>query len=557
MHASAMRMSLLDRRRTEAAAGLADRQRVWTLNLEYLGQVLRHRLLALLPALLFVPIVLAPPLNHDVAAVLQFSQRWLAGERLYSDLIDVNPPLIFVLNLIPAGIAAVTPLDGAAALRLCLLAYGGFCWWLAMRVRDRGAEGSVERAFLNVLPALFLLAAGYDFGQREHLMAVAALPYVLAAARRASGEVPSGRVAVGVLAGVAFALKPHFLGIPALVELGVLLARRPEGAFLPGIALALRRSLRDPVPWLMVGVSAAYLASLPLLFPDYLGTVVPLVWNFYLDLGGSSAWRVLLTPRLFVATCLLLPLLFLAFRGLPNLQRAPRAALPPLLALTAVAAFAAAVVQHRGWSYHVLPIELFACGLGGLLAARWLDRRRITVAAPAPYAVASVLGGLFTLYAVSNGEAPWKELAYPDGQVAGLTTLLEHEAADERVLVLSPGIYPIYPALNYAGVRSTLRTMNLWLLQGAYHTCLADGRRYREVWEMGRPEFFVYRTVAEDFARTPPAAVLVDTDPGIPWCGSQFDFIAYFRRHPLFAEVWSHYQLAAEWGRYRLYTRKD
>lgn len=70
--------------------------------------VVRVVLPALLPALLFLPVVLAPPLNHDVAAVLDFSQRWLGGEHLYSDLIDVNPPLIFVLNLIPAGLASWT-----------------------------------------------------------------------------------------------------------------------------------------------------------------------------------------------------------------------------------------------------------------------------------------------------------------------------------------------------------------------------------------------------------------------------------------------------------------
>ena len=147
---------------------------------------------ALLPALLFLPIVLAPPLNHDVAAVLQFSQRWLARRAPLFDLIDVNPPLIFVLNLIPAGIAAVTPLDGVPALQLCLFGYGGFCWWLAMRVRDRAREGPVERAFLDVLPALFLFDAGYDFGQREHLMAVGALPYVYAAARRARASARAG-----------------------------------------------------------------------------------------------------------------------------------------------------------------------------------------------------------------------------------------------------------------------------------------------------------------------------------------------------------------------------
>ena len=84
-----------------------------------------------------------------------------------------------------------------------------------------------------------------------------------------------------------------------------------------------------------------------------------------------------------------------------------------------------------------------------------------------------------------------------------------------------------------------------------------SARRYRDVWEMGRAEFFVYRTVAEDFARTPPAAVVVDLRPGIPWCGEEFSFIAYFSRHPLFAEVWSHYKLTGEWDRYRVYTRRD
>ena len=557
MEAAIMRMSSMDRRRIEVAAGLSRRRRFWTVRTEFLARALWRRLPALLPVLLFVPIVMAPPINHDVAGVLQFSQRWLAGEHLYSELIDVNPPLIFVLNLIPAAIASVTPLDGVAALRLCLFAYGGFCWWLALRVRARRAEGPVERAFLDVLPGLVLLVGAFEFGQREHLMAVAAVPYLLAASRRAAGEVPRGRIAVGLLAGIAFALKPHFLGVPALVECYVVLARRPQGPLLAGLGVALRRSLWDPVPWLMVAMWVVYLVSLPLLFSDYLTNVLPLAWDFYLDLGNTTAAQMLLTPRMGTVVLLLAPLLLITWRHRSITSRAPGDALAPLLALASIAALAAALVQHKGWSYHLLPIQLFACALGGVLAAQWCDRLRVTVATPAPQKVAAALGGLFALFVVSNGEAPWKELAYPHDEVAGLTALLERDVAGERVLALSPDVYPIYPALNYAGLQSTLRTMDVWMLQGAYHACLADGRRYREVWEMGRREFFVYRTVAEDFARSPPAAVLVDTNPGIPWCGSQFDFIAYFKRHPLFAEVWSHYQLTAEWGRYRLYTPKD
>ena len=264
--------------------------------------------------------------------------------------------------------------------------------------------------------------------------------------------------------------------------------------------------------------------------------------------------------------CLLAPLLWLSFR-MPFLSLGLRrkttgeamaadgGVLPRLLALAALGALASAVAQHKGWSYHIVPIELFAGALAAVTAAGWLDR--LGVASPAPPRIAAGFAALMMLYGISNGEAPWKELGYDHGDVADLTALLNQEAAGERVLVLSPGISPIFPALNYAHVKATLRTMNMWLLEGAYEQCLPDGRTYRDVWEMGRTEFFVFRTVAEDFARAPPAAVVVDRQPGIPYCGAQFDFIDYFKRHPLFAEVWSHYQLSAEWDRYRVYTRKD
>ncbi len=511
-------------------------------------QALGRLLPALIPALLFLPVVLAPPLNHDVAAVLNFSERWLAGEHLYSDLIDVNPPLIYVLNLLPAVLERITPLDGVRALQLCLIGFGMLGWWLSVSVRDRMAEGPAERAFLDVLPLLFLFDAGYDFGQREHLMAVAALPYLLASARRARGERPRRRIAAALFAGIGFALKPHFLAVPGLVELAVLGWNCRAGA-----AAGLRRTLRDPVPWAMAAVWAVYLISLPLVFSDYLDVVVPLAWSFYVDLGGLSAAQVLLVPRMAVILALLVPSLCIAAR----ISLRSRDALPPLLGLAALGAVASAVAQHKGWSYHIVPVELFTLALALVLASRWLDRQGAVRTRRTATRVAAVFAGLFTLYAAGAGEAPWKEIDYDHDVVAGLTSLLKAEAAGERVLVLSPGLYPIFPAMNYADVHMTLRTMNMWLLQGAYEECLPNGHRYREVWEMGRAEFFVYRTVAEDFARAPPAVVVVDKIPGIPNCGSEFDFIAYFSRHQLFAEVWSHYELHAEWNRYKVYTRKD
>ncbi|TDG29107.1 hypothetical protein E2C05_18910, partial [Paracraurococcus ruber] len=332
------------------------------------------RLLALaagLPALACLLMALSPPLNHDVAAVLNFAERWLAGEALYADLIDVNPPLVFVLSLPAAAIGAWTPLDAVQGLLLCLLGLCALASWLALRLaRPRGGPGAgpgagpMEAAALGTAIPLAALAAGYDFGQREHLMVVAALPYLALAARRAAGAATGRGLAVGatLLAAIGFALKPHFLAVPALVEAYVLLRRGPA------------RALRDPLPWAMAGLWLLYLASLPLLFPDYAGQVLPLVWRYYLDIGGFAWWQVILTERLGTGLMLLLPLAVAA-------ARPGGGDLPRVVALAAFGAALSAVVQHKGWSYHALPVRLLAGLLAVLLAARWLDR-----ALPAPRA---------------------------------------------------------------------------------------------------------------------------------------------------------------------------
>jgi len=499
------------------------------------------RLVALVPAFACLLMVVSPPLNHDAAAVLNFAERWLAGERLYADLIDVNPPLIFVLNLVPAAIGAFTPLDAVQGLLLCLLGLCALSARMALRWAPDAARAPTEAASLAVGVPLVTLAAGYDFAQREHIMTVAALPYLMQAARRIEGEV-AGRAATfgaALLAALGFALKPHFLVIPALVE-GLVLVRRGPAA-----------AVRDSVPWTMAAVWLAYLAVLPLIFPAYLGHVLPLVWDYYLDLGGFSWWQVILTERLGTALMVLLPLAVVAFRG-------GFGPLPQVLVLAALGAAAAAVVQHKGWSYHALPVRLLTGLLAVVLAASWLDRAlprpRARHAAPAAAVVAAFAIGAFN---ITGAEAPWRQITWSWSHAGQVSALLKREAYGERLLVLSPDIFPVFPALNYAHAQSTLRTMTLWLLQGVYASCPASGARYRETWEMSRTEFFVYRTVAEDFARAPPAAILVALDQRIPNCGRGFDVIEYFSRHPLFSEAFQRYRPGAEVAGYRIYKRED
>jgi hypothetical protein len=499
------------------------------------------RALALAPALAFLAMVLAPPLNHDVAAILNFAERWVGGERLYRDLIDVNPPLIFVLTAIPALMAKWTPLSGVQALLLCVVACCIAAWRMTVRLRRDRAEGAVERAVLDALVPLAIVLPAYDVGQREHLMALFAIPYAVLAARRIEGPAVSRGLAwiVTLTAALGFALKPHFLVVPLLVEALVMLRRGPA------------RALRDPLPWGMAAVWVLYLAALPLLFPAYLSFVLPLVMGFYLDSGGIGLFDVLLTER-FGAAMLLLAAMA------PFAARPAAGATAQALLAVGLGGAISAWVQHKGWTYHVVPMAMASALLAGLLAARWLDRALppARAAAAAPGCALAVAVAIALLHV--RGESPWRQIWYFDLRDGQLATVLRREVAGERLLVLSPDIYPVYPALNYARARSTLRTMNLWLVVGAYQDCPEGAPRYRETWEMSRPEFLVYRTVAEDFARAPPAGVLVARNAGIPRCGSEdFDPVAYFSRHPAFAETWRRYTRIVHMDTYLLYLRED
>jgi len=275
--------------------------------------------------------------------------------------------------------------------------------------------------------------------------------------------------------------------------------------------------------------------------------MLPLIFNYYI--GGQTVWQTILVPRMGTALVLLVPLLWLAFRGKNVLSK--------IFSLAAMGAGASALIQRKGWSYHIVPIELFGCVLAGTIASRWLDMRGSNHRQYSQ-SIAFGLSVLFVLFVISSGEAPWRELGYENADdQTELQALLIQSTPDERVLVLSPGVWPIYPALNYAHSHQALNAINLWVLQGVYRRCLPNGRPFREVSEMDRTERTLLETVAEDFAADPPKVVVIDRIPGIPWCGREFNLLEYFKRHPLFANTWSRYAFFAATSRLNLYKRVE
>lgn len=423
-------------------------------------------------------------LNHDVSYLLYIAGRLLQGATLYVDLPEINPPLIVWLNLPVAWLAQAWGVPEPQVLRVALLALGcGVVAW----------SGAILRGWLGrpmlvawLVAALYvvLLLPGYAFGQREHIALMCALPYLAEAARRVDGQ-PVGRgahLAVAALASLGMAIKPHFLLVALLVEgFAWLRVRR----LAPGCLLA-------------AALLLAYLGAVLLFAPAYRDMLRLLAGGYW---AHSSGWLVFLRQPYFYATVVLL--------GLAAASRVEARTLPRVLLLASGGFAAAALIQHKGWSYHWLPalsLAWLAFALGIAQATRqrqWQGHPLAPLIISAAVALASVLA---LAVAVSKGR-----LSNPNpSQLAPLI----RELGGGPVIVFS-NFEASFPLVTEPGIGSSTRFPTMTIV-GAMEQ---GGNAASIAW--------VRRSFAEDFYRKPPRLLLIETrEDGRPIV----DFVAYFGR---------------------------
>jgi hypothetical protein len=458
------------------------------------------------------------PMNHDVAWLLALAGRVLEGARLYVDYPEVNPPLIVWLNLPVAWAARLTGLAPDTVLRGAVVALAGIALGAGAalwRGRNTGADGAGAGAAMLAVAAYALVALpGYDFGQREHLALLLVLPYLAEAARRAGGRAaPRGvRLAVAAWATVGVALKPHFLLVPLLVEAVVLahggrLWRRGAGA---GLAL-------------MAALLAAYGVAVLWLTPDYL-PMMRLFSRAYWHYGSDSWFDFLRVPQ--CQTALILVACHWALRPAPR-------ATGHVLSAAALGFAVAAIVQHKGWSYHWYPVLalgwlMFAQAGAAAVAQRVWRGRPLAPAIAAALAIG--LAGLALLTAPRDGQRanPYPALLGP----------AIHALGGGPVLVLASPLRVAYPLVTQAGVGATARFPSMGLVAAAWQTGDAAVGDY------------LRHTLAQDVRARPPRLLIVETAPyGLP---PGFDYLAYFGREPALGRLFQGSRQVGVVGEFRI-----
>lgn len=487
-----------------------------------------------------------PPINHDVAAILDVSTRWVGGEKLYVEVLDENLPLTFVVHALPVLTARILP--GTVTFWFTAWVVAGIfaSFWACRRLIHLvpSADHALTEALLPpVLLFLFTVLPNEHFGQREHIMFVATAPYLIASMARAEGVSlgRGGAIAIGLVAGVALALKPYYLAIPAAVEFYLLVRRGWRTTFV------------DPIPWTIALMAFAHLVAMYTIFADYGFLVLPLAVEAYTPVGEAS-WRDVLTSNVLGPT-----LLALAIFGLLAVVFTKTVA-ARVVVVFGVGAAVSAISQAKGWPYHVLPALSVAILLAALTVSQTVDRylpisrsaHRLPVAV-----ICATLMVLLYFQAALYTPPFYKQRQFEESIGGRLQHIIEQNAPHRTFLLLSPGIYPIWPMVNYLGGRMTTRFLTMWVLQGVYATCDDFPALYNPPDTMGDSEKFVFDSVSDDFAREHPDLLIVDRIAGIPRCqGKEFDYLEYFLQNRVFADAFENYEHLMDFDRYRIYRRK-
>lgn len=490
-----------------------------------------RQLMILVPFLVVASIVFYSQfsLNHDSSWYLIATRRFLDGAELYRDIVEINPPLAFYLTVPGLTLADTFDVSPANGFFIYVSVLAGLSTFWAGSVVIRSDLEQSAKSLLIVAVAICNFAfAVYDFGQREHLMMMFALPYLmlLICQDRLDKVTSAEAVAIGLVACLGLCLKPYFFLIPGGIIIAQF-ARSRDFVMLFGAA--------------NIAVAAgaiAYLLFIAIVHPIYLEEIVPtasLIYSAY----GISIMGFVVRPELFG----LLSVVVLAGYCHKKLDS---------ISMGLIGAMAGALLSYlaqlKGWNYQIVPLSMFIFLLALWTVYRARNDLKTKVLIPAL--------ALSAIYFSWGTQISW-------GPYRSMTTVPFGQFVDEPktpVLVLSSNLAVSFPFANEVDATWSSRYPAQWLIPGAviklsetdcreqpeqcarYQAILADTRR----------------DIVSDFSKYRPRIVIIDTRAKKSYFGGmQFEYLPFLQRSSGFTEMWKDFEKIDVIESYEVWRRQS
>ena len=442
--------------------------------------------------------------NHDVAWHQTLGAGLFDGGVFGVDLIDVNPPWIFVAHAVSRGLATSTGIAPLIMWSWLCVAVQAASLLLARRPLAQLLGSGVAADVLLSGGIIGLVAgAGYDFGQRDALVVALLLPYGCALAlapKEDTQRTPLWRALAAVLAVSAVLLKLHYA---ALVLVGELWLLRRCGLRRWSSRWALRAGVGALVVAVVMlfAVGSAWLRAIGTLAAVYTGFSNTFVW-----LQPTTGW---------VLAALALALLDRVHAAVPSATNAPPNTnddpqsgawlLVRLLAIASAVALLIAWQQAKGYSYHLVPARMFAIaslavGATSLLVAQGLTHRLFVAATLA-------LVPWFALVATDRDSVPARM------DEITLSRAMAKYAGKGGLFAIATSISPVFPAVLFTDARWVGREGHLWRME-SLRALPEDGpATFPTLDTMGAAERAWLTDLAAHLGRTKPQLLVVDRSP--------------------------------------------
>ncbi|HBK07481.1 MAG TPA: hypothetical protein DDZ81_16795 [Acetobacteraceae bacterium] len=422
------------------------------------------------------------PLKDDIAWLLYVARRWMGGRALYTDLIEVNPPLIIWISAVPIMLAHWLNVDAQlVAIPMFVAIVVACAWWSSCLLRIAGGIFADHWPVFALIGSVLLLVPAGDLGQREHLLVGAMLPYLVLFAREMDGGRPSfgAAVAAGILAGLGCALKPRYAGVFVVLE-----------------CLALTGDLR---PWRLMPIMAVvtlvgYAGFVAVVCPAYLWRAVPMALALYGATDVTFTHLLSDSAVLIAEEAVAIWLLWIRRRQMAEFR------LMQALVVFAATSSLIFLVTGKDWYYHRLPATIATMLALILWAVSESGRRGWQMRLP--LIVATVAVAVFCVRSVQRMEPALAEAAAPGNTTeAHLEKIIRTEHARTYV-AFSEWLALGFPVVNATGVAWASRFDSMWALRGEVWRAKFDPATARN-WP-------VARWVADDFIAGCPDIVVVD-----------------------------------------------
>lgn len=487
-------------------------------------------------------------MTGDVDWLLHVTQSLLHDGHYNQDFFETNPPMILYLYMPPVLLSNFLHVN----LITCFIAYIfiialliiSICNILLKKIFPL-ADNNIRYALLIAISFAFLLLPASEFGQRDYLMAVLSLPYllivVMRAANQAINKIPT--FILGLLAGIGIAIKPYFLITPFFVELYLILKYKKLFFFLRSetIAIAL--------------IIAAYLVTIAIFSPEYLIKTLPLVNSLYLTGLPIPLWKMLFSPPML--SWILLVCCCFAGKSMQPYREFDR-----IFLLAATGYLLSYIIQRAPWFYHWLPNLIITTLLATKIIACNYQHSEKYLSKISTWPHTSRL--LQTLIACIVLTAyPWYsfnlsniheliQFLSSSSQNNNTITFFKKYAAHGSVYYFYPFDNPPYPAVDYTSTISSSRFPGLVLLPGLAKKLAShpDKKTLQE-------KQWIINAVVEDFYQHPPTLVFVDQ---MRWQGyynnQRFDYLAFFSSDPRFARLFTCYAYLADFNGFKVYQNR-